>query len=209
MRDGPRRFTQDFSCPALLRFRLTSRPRLRVHGCHVLRQGFPAPSTVGRATSGAGPTTPGGASPHPRFGLLRVRSPLLAESLLFSFPAGTEMFQFPAFAPAQQVAGSLPPGFPIRTSAHHGAFATPRGFSQLVTSFFASESHRHPPCALFAFLFSFAFFRLCARLSPRRESSRGLLACSIALVRPPPLFRGGSRLSLRFHHVNDLCSCGE
>ena len=33
-----------------------------------------------------------------RFGLFRVRSPLLAESLLFSFPGGTEMFQFPRFA---------------------------------------------------------------------------------------------------------------
>ena len=44
------------------------------------------------------PTTPGGASPRPRFGLFRFRSPLLAESLLFSLPAGTEMFQFPAFA---------------------------------------------------------------------------------------------------------------
>ena len=32
----------------------------------------------------------------PRFGLLRVRSPLLAQSLLFSSPAGTEMFHFPA-----------------------------------------------------------------------------------------------------------------
>ena len=31
-----------------------------------------------------------------RFGLLRVRSPLLAQSLLFSSPAGTEMFHFPA-----------------------------------------------------------------------------------------------------------------
>src|SRR4029077_11482954 len=31
-----------------------------------------------------------------RFGLLRVRSPLLAESLLFSVPAGTEMVHFPA-----------------------------------------------------------------------------------------------------------------
>ena len=30
------------------------------------------------------------------FGLFRVRSPLLAESLLISFPAGTEMFHFPA-----------------------------------------------------------------------------------------------------------------
>ena len=32
-------------------------------------------------------------------GLLRFRSPLLAESLLFSSPAGTEMFHFPAFPP--------------------------------------------------------------------------------------------------------------
>src|SRR6185503_5983295 len=31
-----------------------------------------------------------------RFGLIRVRSPLLAESLLFSLPAGTEMVHFPA-----------------------------------------------------------------------------------------------------------------
>ena len=49
------------------------------------------------------------------------------------------------------VAGSLPPGFPIRTSAGRRAFAPHRGFSQLVTSFIASESHRHPPCALFLF----------------------------------------------------------
>ena len=34
-----------------------------------------------------------------RFGLLRVRSPLLAESWLFSFPPGTEMVHFPGFAP--------------------------------------------------------------------------------------------------------------
>jgi hypothetical protein len=31
-------------------------------------------------------------------GLFRVRSPLLAESRLISFPSGTEMFQFPEFA---------------------------------------------------------------------------------------------------------------
>ena len=50
----------------------------------------------------AGPTTPGDASLHPRFGLLRVRSPLLAQSLLFSSPPGTEMFQFPGFAPLSE-----------------------------------------------------------------------------------------------------------
>jgi hypothetical protein len=32
------------------------------------------------------------------FGLVRVRSPLLTESLLLSFPPGTEMFQFPGSA---------------------------------------------------------------------------------------------------------------
>ena len=33
-----------------------------------------------------------------RFGLFRFRSPLLSESLLFSSPPGTEMFQFPGFS---------------------------------------------------------------------------------------------------------------
>ena len=55
---------------------------------------------------------PGRASPPFRFGLLRVRSPLLAESFLFSFPGGIEMFQFPPFAsPLQGIpayAGGLP-----------------------------------------------------------------------------------------------------
>lgn len=33
----------------------------------------------------------------PRFGLIRVRSPLLTESNSLSVPLGTEMFQFPRF----------------------------------------------------------------------------------------------------------------
>lgn len=44
-----------------------------------------------------GPTTPI-MQKHHRFGLLPVRSPLLRESLLFSFPVGTKMFQFPTLA---------------------------------------------------------------------------------------------------------------
>ena len=46
-----------------------------------------------------GPTTPPGPEPR-RFGLFPGRSPLLGESLLFSLPAGTKMFQFPALASA-------------------------------------------------------------------------------------------------------------
>ena len=34
---------------------------------------------------------------HTGFSLIRVRSPLLTESLLFSLPVGTEMFHFPTF----------------------------------------------------------------------------------------------------------------
>ncbi len=37
------------------------------------------------------------------FGLFRVRSPLLAESLLFSLPRGTKMVHFPPFAPTAYV----------------------------------------------------------------------------------------------------------
>ena len=48
---------------------------------------------------------------------------------------------------------SLATGFPIRTSAGHFVFADHRSFSQLITSFFASGSHRHPPCALSSFSF--------------------------------------------------------
>ena len=62
-------------------------------------------------------------------------------------------------------------GFPIRTSAGHRAFAPHRGFSQLVTSFFASESHRHPPCALYTFSCSY-------RQRPTRLPLRGAEAPS-------------------------------
>ena len=44
-----------------------------------------------------GPTTPD-MPEHDWFGLFPVRSPLLGESLLFSLPPGTKMFQFPGFA---------------------------------------------------------------------------------------------------------------
>ena len=58
-------------------------------------------STCGYLT--ACPTTPRKQRPQTitpaRFGLVPVRSPLLGESRLISFPPGTEMFHFPGFAP--------------------------------------------------------------------------------------------------------------
>ena len=86
-----------------------------------------------------GPITP----PLPkqrRFGLLPFRSPLLGESRLFSSPAGTKMFQFPAFACLAACRAFNAAGFPIRTPADQRSFAPTRGFSQLVASFIASWS---------------------------------------------------------------------
>ena len=79
-----------------------------------------------------------------RFSLFRVRSPLLTESLLFSLPAGTEMFHFPAFPPhtlciqmwvtRHHACWVSPFGDPRITAR----LAAPRGLSQPPTSFIGS-----------------------------------------------------------------------
>ena len=72
-------FRQDGSCPALLK---DPRP------------GFP----YGAVTRCGPPFQTVLVANQQATGLVRVRSPLLAESRLMSFPPGTEMFQFPGFA---------------------------------------------------------------------------------------------------------------
>ena len=87
------------------------------------------------------------------FGLIRFRSPLLAESRLLSLPAGNEMFHFPAFPPLAlcvqaRVTGHdscrvSPFGHPRITAR----LAAPRGLSQPPTSFIGSWCqgiHRAP-----------------------------------------------------------------
>ena len=76
-----------------------------------------------------------------RFGLFRVRSPLLAESLLFSVPPGTEMVHFPGLSSTglciQQgmtQKGRVSPFRDLRIKAYLPA---PRSFSQAITSFVA------------------------------------------------------------------------
>ena len=104
MRDGPRGFRQDCTCPALLR--CTSRYEYLT--CTGL-----SPSTMELSRSFQFnmhipmrcPTTPT-MPKHRRFRLFPVRSPLLRESIFLSLPEGTEMFQFPSFAPAN--AGDSP-----------------------------------------------------------------------------------------------------
>ena len=72
---------------------------------------------------------------------------------LFSFPAGTKMFQFPALASYYARCHSFRmTGCPIRKSSDQRSFAPARSLSQLITSFIASESQgiRHAP--FFTFL---------------------------------------------------------
>ena len=71
--------------------------RLRV--CHALWIPFPEDSANGQIGNStvSDPTTPETPKCY-GFGLIRVRSPLLAESRFLSSPRGTEMVHFPRFA---------------------------------------------------------------------------------------------------------------
>ena len=79
-----------------------------------------------------------------RFRLIQFRSPLLPESLLFSLPAGTEMFHFPAFPPhalyIQTRVTTLTSGgvSPFGDPRINACLSAPRGLSQISTSFIGS-----------------------------------------------------------------------
>ena len=126
LEDGPPIFRQDFTCPALLSASLVPLPTLHVRGCHPLRPHFPERSIASKAKSCR---------------LLRVRSPLLAESRLISVPPATEMFQFTGLAlpclciqQGVTLAGRVSPFGHLRIKARLPA---PRSFSQAATSFIA------------------------------------------------------------------------
>ena len=137
MEGGPPGFPRDSSCPAVLWILLCSHQfHLRVS--HTLWMAFPHHSVISLSHN---------CSPQPRttevfrFGLFRVRSPLLTESRLISLPEATEMFQFTSSLHLKlwihfKLNTRLTyPGFPIRKSADRSVCATPRSLSQLVTSF--------------------------------------------------------------------------
>ena len=63
------------------------------------------------------------------------------------------MFQFPGLAWSLTI--SLLMGYPIRKSTDRRLFAPPRGLSQLITSFIASESQGIPHTPFVTFLCSY------------------------------------------------------
>ena len=129
----------------------------RVRGSHALRRAFPDPSPNKSSTT-ARPYNPANA----------VTCAVWASPLSLTTTRGITVVLFscgyldvsvPRVRPCSAGDSLRLPGYPIRTSADHRLFAPSRGFSQLVASFFASESHRHPPCALVHFLV--LFFLIC------------------------------------------------
>src|SRR5690606_32074360 len=74
LEDGPPVFGQDYTCPALLVPDLVPPAPFRVRGYHPVSPAFPDRSTKAQAKD---------------WRLLPVRSPLLGESRLISFPPGT------------------------------------------------------------------------------------------------------------------------
>ena len=120
----------------------------RVRGSHPLWPGFPSSSTSPTLCNFLGLCTSPSSIPQPRpgnacrlhtgrFGLFPVRSPLLRESRLISTPAGTEMFQFPAFASYDDgcLGHRVAPFGNLRIIRSRTA---PRSLSQFATSFVAS-----------------------------------------------------------------------
>ena len=140
---------------------------LRLRGSHPLWPAFQDRSPM-PAPHPTGPAEPVRKVPQPRpcnarrlshmkrFSLIRVRSPLLTESLLFSLPAGTEMFHFPAFPPrtlcvqmrVTQSPCGVVRGFPIRTSwDQRSVINSPRLIADSYV-LLRLLMPRHPPCAL-------------------------------------------------------------
>ena len=96
MPDGPGGFTQDSSCPALLRIPLGFK-WLRVQDCHLLWSYFPIASTHHLSCHNA-VLQPQQCRNNVGLGSSPVARHYWGNHYLFSLPTGTKMFQFPAFA---------------------------------------------------------------------------------------------------------------
>ena len=98
----------------------------RLPGYHRLWRAFPDPSTntLVSYSSASRPNRSYNPVVHARrFGLFRVRSPLLAESLLFSSPGGTEMVHFP---PLPSTGLYIQPGISRNYPREVSPFGNPR-----------------------------------------------------------------------------------
>ncbi len=150
------RFLPDFSCPTVLGIPTDLVAGFRVRGYHPLWRLFPEHFPYPRLNRNVGPTTPSRRFKESTAGfrLFPVRSPLLGESLLISFPPATWMFPFAGFPPPAKggrcptlTAGRVSPFGNPRIIA---CLAAPRGLSQPTAPFIGSryQGIHHLPYAL-------------------------------------------------------------
>ena len=151
LRDGTRRFRQDFSGPALLRI-LYVKHILHLRGYHPLWLLFPKYSILcvflktvlqpSRCT-------------HLKFGLIPVRSPLLGESFVIFFSSGYLDVSVLRVSSLSSDMSSTCRVVPFGNLRIYRLCAAPRSLSQLTTSFFASYrlGIHHTPLIALNFLF--------------------------------------------------------
>ena len=148
-------FGQGSSCPALLRYRIMETASFRLRDCHPLRCGCPTASAMIQFSSNSTGHPHAALQPRSRrFGLLRFRSPLLAESLLISFPRLLRWFTSSRVAPPHyfiHACGVRLAAYGLPHSAVRGSpdmcsyprlFAAYRGLLRL-------QAPRHPPWTYF------------------------------------------------------------
>ena len=168
MRSGLRGFAPGFTGPVLLGCQAGGCVRFAYGAITLCGGTFQNPSATQQlcnsverlVTLPLGPTTPyrqrHQALAPARFRLFPFRSPLLRESLLLSFPQGTEMFQFPwSPLPALCVQAAVPlffaaVGSPIRTSTDQRSVGSSPWLIAATHVLHRLQAPRHPPLAFVA-----------------------------------------------------------
>ena len=115
------------------------------------------------------------------------------------------MFQFSGFAPLARWYTFSIPGCPIRTSADQFLFADPRSFSQLITSFFASESLGIPHTL---FLTSFLRCFVCITTTKLTLCARFIVGYKLLYI-PTTLYYSFTNMSMNSLTVLVLLSYSE
>ena len=152
MPDGPGRFTQDYSCPALLRIPL---------GLNVASDTELSSSVAELSRSFSSQLKCHGAVLQPPHRIATTRVWALPRSLattggiirLFSLPPGTKMFQFPGFASVLnvQIAGLQPAGLSHSEIPGSRVICTYPGLIAAYHVLLRLREPRHPPDALTCF----------------------------------------------------------
>jgi hypothetical protein len=143
-------------------------------------------------------------------GYFRVRSPLLSESLLFSFPSGTEMVHFPEFArtdlciqsavirvhrigfPHSEIPGSKPvSGSPRLIAASHV-------LHRLLLP-------RHPPCALSSLTIKFTQRIRTPVVRLRLRNSYGLISLTHRAAIAAPQSVSKALIKLTYFYITQPC----